>query len=112
MDAIVAAIYDPLILPQPLNALPTGGYLKKLPKFIGEGDIIVEYHLATFYSYVDNYVLVDEDVWMRIFVHSLDGEAIKWFRALTLRSIDWIEALDDIFLRQWGDKKYFMYYFT
>jgi hypothetical protein len=27
-------------------------------------------------------------------------------------SIVGIEALDDAFLRQWGDKKYFMYYIT
>jgi hypothetical protein len=80
--------------------------------FTGEGDITIEEHLATFYSYDDNYVIVYEDVWMRIFVHSLDGEARKWFRALTPRSIDGIEALDDIFLRQWGYKKYFMYYIT
>jgi hypothetical protein len=112
MDAIVAARYAPLVLPQPLNALPAGGYLKKLPKFTGEGDVTAEEHLAAFYSYADNYIIVDEDVWMRVFVHSLDGEARKWFRALTPGSIDGIEALDDIFLRQWGDKKDFMYYIT
>jgi hypothetical protein len=101
-----------LFLPQPLNALPAGGYLKQLPKFMGEGDITAEEHLAAFYSYADNYVIVNEDVWMRIFVHSLDGEARKWFRALAPGSIDGIEALDDAFLRHWGDKKYFLYYIT
>jgi hypothetical protein len=39
MDAIVAARYAPLILPQPMNALPVGDYLKYMPKFIGEEDI-------------------------------------------------------------------------
>jgi hypothetical protein len=29
---------------------------------------------------------------------------------LTPGYIDGIEALDDVFLRQWRDKKYFMYY--
>jgi hypothetical protein len=77
---------------------------------MGEGDITAEEHLAAFYSYADNYVIVHEDVWMRIFVHSLDGEARKWFRALAPRSIDGIEALDDAFLRHWGDKKNFLYY--
>jgi hypothetical protein len=52
------------------------------------------------------------DVWMRIFVHILEGEARKWFRALPPRSIDGIEALDNTFLRQWGDKNDFMYYMT
>jgi hypothetical protein len=31
---------------------------------------------------------------------------------LTPGSIARIESLDDAFLRQWGDKKYFMYYIT
>jgi hypothetical protein len=110
MDAIVAARYAPLVLPQPMNALPASVYLKKLPKFTGEGDVIAEEHLAAFYSYAYNYVIVNEDVWMIIFVHSLDGEARKWFRALALGSIDGIETLDDAFLRHCGDKKYFLYY--
>ena len=49
---------------------------------------------------------------MRVFVQSLDGEARKWFRGLTPRSIVGIEALDDSFLRYWGNKKYFLYYTT
>jgi hypothetical protein len=112
MDFIVATRYAPLVLPQPLNSLPSCGYLKQLPKFMDEGDITAEEHLATFYSYADNYVIVNEDVWMKIFVHSLDGEARKWFRALAPGSIDGIEAMDDAFLRHWGDKKYFLYYIT
>jgi hypothetical protein len=47
---------------------------------------------------------------MRVFVQSLDGEARKWFRGLTPRSIVGFEYLDDSFLRHWGDKKYFLYY--
>jgi hypothetical protein len=112
MDAIVVARYAPLVLPQPLNALPAGGYLKQLPKFTGEGDITAEEQLAAFYSYADKYVIMNEDVWMRIFVHKLNGEARKWFRDLAPGSIDGIEALDDAFLRHWGDKKDFIYYIT
>jgi hypothetical protein len=112
MDAIVAARYTPLVLPQPLSALPADGYLKQLPKFTGEGDITAEEHLAAFYSYADNYVIVIEDVWMRIFVHSLDGEARKWFRDFPPGSIDGIEALDEAFLKNWGDRKDFLYYIT
>jgi ribonuclease HI len=112
MDAIVAARYAPLVLPQPLNALPTGDYPKYMPKFTGEEDITAEEHLASFYSYADNLNIENEDVWMRVFVQSLDGEVRKWFRGLTPGSIVGIEALDNAFLRQWGDKKYFMYYMT
>jgi hypothetical protein len=110
MDAIVASRYAPLVLPQPMNSLPIGDHIKYMTKFTREEDITTEEHLASFYSYVDNINIENEDVWMRFFVQSLDGEAKKWFRGLPLRSIAWIEALDDAFLRHWGDKKYFLYY--
>ena len=49
---------------------------------------------------------------MRVFVQSLDGEARKWFRELTPRSITDVEALDDAFLKHWVDKKDLLYYHT
>jgi hypothetical protein len=67
-----------------MNALCAGDYLKYMPKFIGEEDIIVEEHLVAFYSYADNLNIDNEDVWMRVFVQILDGEARKWFRGLNL----------------------------
>jgi hypothetical protein len=97
MDSVVAARYAPLILPQPMNALPTGDYLKYMPKFIGEEDVTVEEHLPTFYSYLDNLNIENEDVWMRFVVQSLDGEVRKWFRGLAPGSIVGIEALDGVF---------------
>jgi hypothetical protein len=99
MEAIIVARYDPLVLPHPLNALPADGYLKQLPKFTSKGDIATKEHLEAFYSFIDDHVIMHADVWMRIFVHSLEGEARKWFRALPPRSIDGIEALDKAFLR-------------
>jgi hypothetical protein len=98
------------VLPQPLNALPADGYLKQLPKFTGEGDITTEEHLEAFYSFTYDNNVMHADVWIRIFVHSLQGEARKWFKALPPGSIDGIEALDNAFLRKWGDKKDFVYY--
>jgi hypothetical protein len=112
MEAIIAARYAPLVLPQPLNALLVDGYLKQLPRFISEGDITAEENLEAFYGFTDDNNIMHADVWMRIFVHSLQGEARKWFKALPPGSIDGIEALDNAFLRQWGDKKDLMYYMT
>jgi hypothetical protein len=112
MDSIVFFRYSPLILPHPMNSLLVGYYVKYMPKFIGEEDIIVEEHFAAFYSYVDNLNIENEDVWMRVFVHILDGKDRKWFRGLTPGSIAGIEALDGAFLRQWRDKKDFLYYIT
>ena len=42
----------------------------------------------------------------------MDGEARKWFRSLPPSSIIGIEALDAIFLKQWGDRKDYLYYIT
>jgi hypothetical protein len=81
-EAIIAARYAPLVLPQPLNALLADGYLKQLPKFIGEGDITAEEHLEAFYRFTDDNAIMHADVWMRIFVHSLQGEDRKWFKAV------------------------------
>ena len=47
---------------------------------------------------------------MGIFVHSLEGEARKWFRALPPRSVDGIEALYESFLNNWEGRKDFLYY--
>jgi hypothetical protein len=49
---------------------------------------------------------------MRVFVQSLDGDARDWFKDLPPRSIDGIAAMDDAFLRNWGNKKYLLYYIT
>jgi uncharacterized small protein (DUF1192 family) len=95
-----------------MNPLPAGDYLKYMPKFSGEGDITAEEHLVAFYNYADNLNIESEDVWMRVFVQSLDGEVRKWFRGLAPGSIAGIEALDNVLLRQWGDRKDFMYYMT
>ena len=54
MDSIVAARYDPLVLPQPMNSLPNGDYLNYMKKFTREEDITIEEHLAAFYSYANN----------------------------------------------------------
>jgi hypothetical protein len=42
---------------------------------IGEGDMTAEEHLASFYRFVEIQVIENEDVWMRVFVQSLDGDA-------------------------------------
>jgi hypothetical protein len=112
MKAIISSRYAPFVFHRPMNSLPTDGYLSQLPKFTGKGDITAEEHLEAFYSFTDCHVIMDGDVWMRIFVHSLEGEARKWFRAFPPGSIDGIEALYESFLKNWGDRKDFLYYIT
>ena len=70
MERILVARYAPLILPNPLAGMPTGDYLKYMPKFIGEGDFIAEEHLEAFYSYAENINIEQEDVWTRVLCKS------------------------------------------
>ena len=53
-----------------------------------------------------------EDVWSTLFVYSLDGEAHKWFRSPPPNSITRIDELEEIFVKQWGDRKDYVYYLT
>jgi hypothetical protein len=112
MDAIIATRYAPLVLPVVLHALPTIDYMKYLPRYNGEGEITVEENLVAFYSFADNFNIDYSDVWMRLFVQSLYGEARKWLRSLPPTSIVDIEALDEAFIKQWGDRRYYLYYIT
>ena len=112
MATMVAARYAPLVFPQPLNALPGGDYQKYMPRFDGQGDATAEEHWNKFCSFADNQNLEHQDVWMRVFVQSLDGEVRKWFRELAPDSIDGIGALEEAFMKNYGDTKDYLYYQT
>lgn len=62
MERIIAVRYRPLILPTPLNAMPTGEYQKYMPKFIGTEGFIAEEHIESFYNYADNLDISEDDV--------------------------------------------------
>ena len=93
MDQMVAARYAPLVFPQPLNALPGGYYQKYLPRFNEQGETTAEEHWDAFLSYADNQNIEAKDMWMRMFVQSLDGEVRKWFREFSANSITIIEEI-------------------
>ena len=112
MEQILANRYAPLVLVLPLSQMPVGDYQKYMPKFFGPGNYTAEEHLEAFYAYAENINIEAEDVWMRIFVQSLDGEARKWFKTLPAASIGDITALDDAFLKYWGDRKDYLHYIT
>ena len=55
INAIIAARYAPLVLPNNLNPFPTTDYMKYLPRFNGEGETTIEEHLIAFYKFADNF---------------------------------------------------------
>ena len=99
MDRIVVDRYAPLVMPLPLHALPRGDYQKYLPRFNGQGEVTTEEHWNAFFSYANNQNIEGKDVWMRMFVQSLDGEVRKWFQEFPAGSIDGIELLEEVFMK-------------
>jgi hypothetical protein len=112
MEQILANRYAPLVLPNPLSAMPTGDYQKYMPKFTGAGEYTAEEHIEAFYAYAENINISEEDVWTRVFVQSLDGQARKWFKELPANSITGIEQLDAAFLKHWGERRDLLYYIS
>jgi hypothetical protein len=112
MEQILANRYAPLVLPNPLSAMPTGDYQKYMPKFTGAGDYTAEEHIEAFYAYAENINISEEDVWTRVFVQSLDGQARKWFKELPANSVTGIEQLDEVFLKHWGERRDLLYYIS
>lgn len=68
-----AARYAPLNLPRNLHNFPDN-YLKLFPKFNGEDEVTTLEHLSIFDYFTDNQGLEHEDVYMKIFVQTFEGE--------------------------------------
>jgi hypothetical protein len=107
----VAARYVLLVLPIPLHDLPKN-YIKNLPKFTGEGDLIATKHINFFDQFADILGLEHKDVYSRLFVHTFEGKVQTWFQSLPAGSILSYDALEDSFLRQWGKRKDHLYYLS
>lgn len=84
INAIIAARYAPLVLPSNLNAFPTKGYMKYLPRYNGEGEVTSQENLITFYNFVDNFCIEHSDVWMRLFHRVLMGKRESGLELLQL----------------------------
>jgi hypothetical protein len=105
----VATRYTPLVLPVPLHDLPEN-YMKNLPKFRGEGDLTATEHINFFDQFVDILVIEHEDVYSHLLVQTFEGQVRTWFRSLPPGSILSYDALEDLFLKQWGGRKDHLYY--
>lgn len=56
-------------------------------------------------NFCDLYEIDDEDVTMRLFVHTFGGEVRKWFRGLGARSVPTLAELHKQFLDRWELRK-------
>jgi hypothetical protein len=86
--------------------------MKNLPKFMGEGDLTATEHIAFFDQFVDILVIEHEDAYSRLLVQTFKGKLRTWFRGLPIGSLWSYDDLENPFLRQWGENKDHLYYFT
>ena len=72
----------------------------------------MEEHWNSYLSYLENQNILNQHVWMRVFVQILDMKVRKWFQEFCISSIDGIDAVEEFFIREWGAKKGYVYYVT
>ena len=79
--------YKPLILPPISHAFPKNHDLY-LPRFDGERhNITAERHVLNFESFLDLFEVGEEDVSIRLFALSFQGQVKSWFKTLPDASI-------------------------
>jgi hypothetical protein len=101
-------VYAPLdftAIPNQPHDLPTGEYQKHLPKFAGNNTVLVDDHLTDFLKFVDDLEVEYEDVVMKMFVQTLEGDARTWYKSLPVASIDGWDSFKCKFTEKWGHKQ-------
>jgi hypothetical protein len=105
----VATRYSPLVLSVPLHDL-LENYMKSLPNFTGEGDLMTDEHINFFDQFTNILGLEHEDVYSRLLVQTFEGKVRTWFRGLAVGSIPSYDELENDFIREWGEWKDHLYY--
>ena len=67
--------------------------------------ITTEKHVEAFEHFVDLFEIDHDDLCLRIFAKSLQGDVKKWFTHLQFESIDSWTELREVFLSFWGERK-------
>ena len=94
---MAAARFTPLALPLVLHNLPMN-YAQRIALYDEEGNVSVRYHVDKFDDFIDLEEVDDEDIKMRLFTHTLSGEAKKWYKYFPPRSIRSFAGFQTIFL--------------
>lgn len=81
--------------------------VEEFPSFLGNNAINTETHLRNFHLCVRKWChdINHEDVKMRLFIFSLDGNAMDWFIELPANSFDSLEPIIDAFEEKYGDER-------
>ena len=95
MEAIVAARFSPFnfssVLDLPNNVPTMDDWGDFLPRFRGDGHDHPAQHLIEFHQYMDQIDIHHDDVLLKMFMYSLEGNARQWYRSLPICSISSIK---------------------
>jgi hypothetical protein len=96
---------------RPLDMSKIPGYPRKmppryelfLPRFAGSDEDCPKSHMRRFWKFFQHFPVSDEaeDLVMKLFSASLDGEARRWYDNLPAASIDSMELFEEVFLAKW-----------
>jgi hypothetical protein len=103
--------YSPLALSAILYDL-LDNYMKKLPKFTGEGDLIETKHIEFSDQFDDILGIEHEYVYIILLLQNFEGKVRTWFRGLLVDAIPSYNDIETSFLRKWGEKKDNIYCLT
>ena len=93
-----------LRFPRTLHDFPKK-YYKYIPKFDGESEYLTfDKNLQSFEYFLDLFEIEHDDVCMRVFSQSLQGNVKKWFRQLQCRYITTWEEFSQTFVGFWGER--------
>ncbi|KAH9293079.1 hypothetical protein KI387_041720, partial [Taxus chinensis] len=76
----------------------------RLPKFQGNNVITGDQHLKLFDNMMEYFEIEFEDVYVKLFIHTLEEDARDWYKALPDNSIDSWTEMKNAFRLQYGDR--------
>ena len=77
---------------------------KSLTKFNGNHTISASHHVQVFSDFMGDYEIAHEDVHMKLFVQTLEGDARDWFSFLPACSISSWSELHVAFMEKFGER--------
>ena len=101
MEAIVAARFVPFnfstVSDFPNNVPSMDEWGDFLPRFRGDGRDHPAQHLIEFHQYMDQIDIHHDDVLLKMFIYSLEGDARHWYRSLPIYIISSIKHFHVVF---------------
>jgi hypothetical protein len=95
---------DAIVIPGPTHPLPKKPQ-KFLPKYDPNDDVLLEHHIKQFMDDLKLMSVEHEDVVCRLFPHTLQGEATKWFFNLSLGSITSWDKFEEAFMAEFSNEE-------